>query len=138
MKRTLIILSILLALGGSAGYQIARRRGVAQTPADTPSRVALYDDRSLPDALTVPVGDTVEFVSADHASHSLSLGGGSHGLEKGSAQDSHTHQHVGDFSSGKFESDETWRATFKQPGTYEFHDHLHPQVRVSVIVYTPE
>jgi plastocyanin len=140
MKKYLLIISVLvLALsGGVAGYQLADGAQIPDAVStNRRSTVALYTDRALPDALAIKVGETVSFSSADESSHSLSLGGGTHGVVEGSKADGHTHQHVGDFSSGQFARDEAWEATFSQPGTYEFHDHLHPDLRITVIVYAP-
>lgn len=144
MKKRLVIIFIFIAVAlGAAGvgFALAQRRQspqAAQTHKTSASEVLLYKDKAVPDALTVKRGETVRFVSRDEASHSLSLGGGQHGLGEGKTNDGHTHQHVGDFSSGEFASDEEWQTTFSQAGTYELHDHLHPGVRVTLVVYVPE
>lgn len=120
---------------GTASYLIASDSG-RPAAQQTSARILLYKDRASPDAIAVKVGETVEFISADGASHSLSLGGGTAGLEGGGiGHEGHGHQHLGDFSSGEFKSDEAWQVVFKKAGTYELHDHLHPGVRISVIAY---
>ncbi len=86
--------------------------------------VALKADGAEPDIVTVKVGETVQFNSADGNSHNLSNGLG--GEE---------HEHSGPYSSGEFKSDEAWRVQFKQPGTFKFHDHLNPNINVLVVAY---
>jgi plastocyanin len=86
--------------------------------------VALEASRANPDTLTVKAGEFVQFNSADGNSHSLSLGEGGE-----------DHGHNGPFSSGEFKADEGWRVQFKEPGTYFFHDHHHPEINILVVVY---
>ncbi len=88
--------------------------------------VALESGKANPDTLTVKVGESVQFNSADGKTHSLSLGKG------GDA-----HEHNGPFSSGEFKADEAWRVQFKEPGTYYFHDHYNPGTNILVVVYKP-
>lgn len=88
--------------------------------------VDLKDDHANPDTLTVPVGKTVQFNTKDGRKHNISVGEG--GEE---------HEHTGSFHSGDFGKDEAWRATFKEPGTYSFHDHYNPNINVLIVAYRP-
>lgn len=86
--------------------------------------VALAAEQAQPDTITVKLGEYVQFNSADGQSHSLSQG-------KGGEE----HDHTGPFSSGEFKADEGWRAQFKEPGTFYFHDHLNPKINILVVAY---
>lgn len=90
--------------------------------------VALKVDHAEPDAITVPVGEYVQFNSADNKTHSLASGSGD-SLHDGS------HQHTGTHLSGDFKADEGWKVQFSAKGTYEFHDHYNPEIFVTVVVY---
>jgi plastocyanin len=142
-KRSIIFLSLVLALiAGVGSYLVASNRRIVNNHLSrenvSESHIQLFATKAVPDAIILKVGETATFASADSSSHSLSLGGGAHGLSVGNGKDGHTHQHIGDFSSGEFANDEAWRATFRAAGTYELHDHLHPEVRITVIAYQPQ
>lgn len=98
----------------------------AKTTVNTDLYVDLQADRAIPDALTVPVGKTVQFNSKDGKKHNLSLGLG--GEE---------HEHAGPFHSGEFGANEAWRATFTKAGTYSFHDHNNPKINILIVAYLP-
>ena len=87
-------------------------------------QVLLNKNNVSPDSLTVKGGESVQFNSNDGKSHKIALGEGGH-----------EHDHEGSFSSGEFKANEAWRATFKEPGTYFFHDHLNPDINVLVVAY---
>ena len=98
--------------------------------------VSITSEGMSPDTLTVRVGDTVQFNSADGQTHNIGLGAGD---DESKPHDDHAiqHEHIGDYVSGDFKSDEAWRVTFKQVGTYKFHDHYNPKQNILVVVYTP-
>ncbi|HUP26270.1 MAG TPA: hypothetical protein VM124_01325 [Candidatus Limnocylindrales bacterium] len=92
--------------------------------------IALEKDQAQPNAVTVPVGGYVQFNSADGRQHNIGLGGG----------DEHhdgKHVHLGAYASGDFKADEGWKVQFNEMGTYDFHDHYHPDIHVTVVVYQP-
>lgn len=132
-KHNLSVVVIALAFAFT-GFMIARQvaldakpKNAAQTSACAVAAcVALKAEAADPDTLTIKVGDSVQFNSADGQSHSLSLGLGGEG-----------HQHTGPFSSGEFQADEAWRVQFNQPGTYKFHDHKNPKINILVVTYQP-
>lgn len=88
-----------------------------------------------PDTLTVKVGETVQFNSSDWKVHNIGIGEG-YG-EKSALHSEHSakHEHIGDFESGDFKADEAWRISFKQVGTYKFHDHYNPAQNILIVVY---
>ena len=91
--------------------------------------VALTEKAMVPDALTVHVGEYVQFDTADTQSHQIGLGGGD---EYGKG---HEHVGIGEFESGTFGPDEAYRLQFKKAGVYDFHDHMHPKLFITVIAY---
>jgi|GEM_PF-5940792 len=139
LQRPVLFISAVALIAGMVGFagvlaMTSTKRQVSEVTlnSEEPSRcevtecVALKDKVAVPDTLTVPVGSTVQFNSADGKKHSLSLGEG--GEE---------HVHTGPFSSGDFDSDEAWRVQFNDKGTYIFHDHYSPEISVLVVVYEP-
>lgn len=88
--------------------------------------VGLGAQGAVPATVTVKVGESVQFNSADGKRHNLSLGLG--GEE---------HQHTGQYSSGDFQADEGWQVAFKQAGTFKFHDHFNPKINILVVAYEP-
>lgn len=93
--------------------------------------VYLKTNHAEPDATIVKVGEYVQFSSADGKTHNLGLG-------MGDAQHDGSHDHKGNYVSGDFKSDESWKVQFKKTGTYELHDHYRPDIRVTVVVYDPD
>lgn len=89
-------------------------------------QIMLKDNKATPNTVTIKVGETVQFNTADGLTHEMGLGeGGDH------------HEHLGTYSSGDFGAGQAWRVQFKEPGTYTFHDHYHPEINVLVVAYKP-
>ncbi len=131
-KRYLGIAAIAVACA-FVGFMVARQvaadnrpKNQAQVTCEVAVCVALKPEGAVPDTVTVIVGESVQFNSADGKTHSLSQGLG--GEE---------HQHNGVYTSGDFAADEAWRVQFKQPGTFKFHDHYNPAVNILVVAYEP-
>lgn len=131
-KKSLLGIIVMALSFAFVGFMIARQITIdgRQTPqaAACPVAhcVALKAGRAEPDTLTVIVGESVQFNSADGNTHSLSQGLG--GEE---------HSHTGPYSSGDFAADEAWRVEFKKPGTFKFHDHYDPEISILVVAYEP-
>ena len=130
-KHRLVLAALFLStiLGFGLVYGMSGRNSDAATAKSDScdgTCIALEKEAANPSSVAVPVGDYVQFNSADGNSHSLSQGGG--GEE---------HSHSGQFTSGTFGADEAWRVQFNDEGTFKFHDHLNPKINVIVVVYTP-
>lgn len=126
----IVVIALAFAL---VGFMIARQVAIDNQPTvmedqDCPvsACVALKTGGAEPDTLTVVVGESVQFNSADGNTHSLSQGLG--GEE---------HLHTGPYSSGDFGADEAWRVQFNKPGTFKFHDHYNPEISILVVAYEP-
>lgn len=126
-----ILIGVVLAVIGLSaffiGFSVSNKQTLSQKPAETcevERCIALTGSGANPDEVSVKIGSTIQFNSADGNSHSLSLGAGG---EK--------HSHNGPFNSGEFKADEAWRATFDEPGTFLFHDHDNPDINVLVVAY---
>lgn len=94
--------------------------------------VGLYSDAAEPSAITVAVGQTVQFNSADGKKHNLAIGG-----EGTQGHGSHSQATLEEFQSGDFGGDEAWQATFSKTGTYDFRDKYNDRIKATVIVYQP-
>ncbi|MBA3723598.1 MAG: hypothetical protein H0W89_01745 [Candidatus Levybacteria bacterium] len=93
--------------------------------------VALKNDKAIPDAVAIKVGEYVQFNSKDGKSHEIASGTGD-----GYGND-HGHDQSG-VDSGVFDADEAYKVQFKKTGTYEFHDNKNPKIFVTVVVYKPD
>ena len=115
-------------LSAAVGTFITFNSSESQSAAPSPyTHVALGPKGAEPSIVFIKPGGTVQIDSKDGKSHELSLGkGGEH------------HEHQGDFYSGVFQADEAWRVRIDKRGTYEFHDHLNPDLFVTVVVYEEE
>lgn len=126
-----VILS-LIAFGAAFTLSHASKNGLTKATncEQNVTCVALKADHAEPDAITVPVGGYAQFNSADNQIHSLASGTG----------DEHhdgSHVHTGGHLSGDFKADEGWKVQFNDTGVFEFHDHYHPEIHFTVIVYKP-
>lgn len=96
-------------------------------------QVDLLADHANPSIVPVKLGESVQFNTKDGLKHNIDQGLGetnSHNHDAGG----HDHT-VGGLSSGDFKSGEAWRAQFKKVGTYYFHDHFQPDIRITIVVY---
>ena len=90
--------------------------------------IALFKTKAIPDAISIHAGEYVEFDSKDGETHDIALGGGN--------ENGHSHDHSDiDISSGVFGADEAYQLLIKDKGVYDFHDHLHPDIFVTVVAY---
>lgn len=129
--RNKLILIALAVVAMGAGFMVANQlvsKDHVQTAEASAAgvQIQLQGNKATPDTVTVKVGETVQFNTADGKKHEIALG-----------QGGHDHEHIGTYSSGDFGAGEAWRVQFKQAGNYYFHDHFNPDINVLVVVYTP-
>lgn len=92
------------------------------------NHLELQPDRIVPDAISIHVGEYIQFDSIDATEHQIGLGGGD---EYGQL-----HEHVApEFESEVFGAKEAYRVKVKKQGVYDFHDHKNPNLFVTVIAY---
>ncbi len=127
-KYALVAIIVLLTIvAGSALFFASHRKASIENSVHT---VSLLKDHAEPAELLIKAGDTVQFNSKDGLRHNLGAGTGNSVAN---------HQHDDDaFESGQFGSDEAYRARFSTIGVYYLHDHLHPDITVTVAVYDPK
>lgn len=118
---------------GVVGFAIALgiAKGNPPKPATNVTEIQLFKDRVEPTAVTVKVGETIQFNSKDGRTHDIARGSG--GLAGVHTATSETGP-----SSGQFGADEGYRLTMKDAGTFDFYDKLDPRLSVTVIVYVPK
>ena len=92
--------------------------------------VQLRSTGAFPDVKTVEKGSYIEFDARDGRSHNIYEGLAHAGHESASTNKV--------TESGIFGVDSGYRVTFSQVGTYEFHDYLHDNITITVIVYEPK
>ena len=92
----------------------------AKVPANT---ISITETGFLPENLTIKSGDTVVFVNNGQAQH-------------WPASDPHpAHTNYAGFDAEKsLETGDTFNFTFTKTGVWEFHDHLNPVLRGTIIV----
>ncbi len=94
---------------------------VSPTPSGGPPRVLIKNFAFHPAELEVTVGATVEWINQEEAvPHTVTSG--SPGYP------------TGVFDSGRLSPGDSFRFTFKQPGTYEYFCNIHPRMRGRIIV----
>lgn len=124
----------LFVLGSSLGFFLHTRVRANALPAQKEEekktvahQVLLLQDRAEPGTLLVNVGEFVQFNSKDGRSHNLAQGRGNNF--------GHDHDHEPGLESGIFGPDEAYRVEIKNPGTYFFHDHVHPELSATAVAY---
>ncbi len=131
-KRIIGLITLaFLGTGVFAGIKLAGSRPVLAGP--VVHQVDLETDHATPALLPVKVGESVQFNTKDGLTHNIGPGQGEgSGLHHQPGE--HRHSKSGPMS-GKFGAGEAWLAKFDSPGTYYFHDHLHPKIAITVVVY---
>ena len=90
--------------------------------------IELQSQQMVPDALSIRAGEYIQFNPADNREHKVGLGGG----DEYDADHEHTDA---DFASDTFGGGNAYRVQIKEKGVYEFHDHLHAELFVTVVAY---
>lgn len=89
--------------------------------------VRLEKDGAHPGRLAISLGEMIEFDSHD---------GSYHNIVQVTDPDPNAYVHAASgYESGVFAPDEGYQATFTKPGSYIFHDHLHPNIVIYVDVH---
>lgn len=128
---TFIAIFVFFALGA---FIASRTYANASAKADTSHSVALTMSGIKPSAIAITKGDYVEFDTKDGRTHEIGQGKGDDEVHHASGQDVHDHL-IGGKLSGNFGPGEGYKVRFSQTGTYDFHDHLHPELSLTVVVY---
>lgn len=130
MKRIYIFLAILLpvsllSLGGT--LLLTKEKTVRMSHIQY---VSLEKNKATPDVVRLPIGDFIQFNTKDDSTHNISRGqGNGYSL---------THTHTEGIESGEFGKGEGYKVQVKKVGIYDFHDHNHPDIHVTVIGYNPQ
>ncbi len=131
MKRIVFFLLITIVTAGTV-------LGISSILNDNPNvkstshihPISLQVTKASPDIVRLPIGDYAQFNSRDNKSHDIAQGqGNGYGA-------THEHDESG-IESGKFGPDEAYKIQFKKVGIYDFHDHLHPEIHVTIIAFDP-
>lgn len=127
---TLSILSLLL-VGTGAAFAVSRIQK-KETIKEVIHNVSLLEGVASPDELAVKVGESIQFNSKDGRSHTITQGQGN------DYDKDHEHTTHNFTDSGIFGPDEAFLVRFDKSGIFFFHDHLNPEIYVTVVVYEPE
>jgi plastocyanin len=125
-KQIILFVSVLLVSVG-LGFLIIHL-SAPKVRNDGSHTVELRSNGAVPTAIAIVKGSYVEFDTKDGRSHNIYEGGG-HSHSDNSAASSAGPE------SGVFGPGSGYRVTFSQIGTYQFRDHLHDNIAVTVIVY---
>ena len=96
----------------SSGYSSRQPSSAEPT---TTTTVGAYDNRFTPQSINVQPGTTVRWVNYGHHAHTATADDGS-------------------WDSGDIQPGASYRATFKNPGTYYYYCHHHTQDRMQGVV----
>ncbi len=142
MRRVFLGAGIFLAGLGTALGVVYMSRPEPAPVAATLQRVSLKNGKAEPSALIVKTGQSVQFDTRDDQLHDIGEGTGKASDEHGdqahgeAAHEPGGHDHPKDgLQSGVFGKGQSFRLQFKKPGVYRLHDHLHPEIAVTVIAY---
>lgn len=128
-KQIGIFASVLVVSAGIGFFAIQFTQPKVRN--DGTHQVELRSNGAVPTAIAVVKGSFVEFDTKDGRSHNIYEGSGHAHSDNSSASS-------GGPESGIFGPGSGYRVTFSQLGTYEFRDHLHDNIAVTVIVYEPK
>ncbi len=125
-----IYLAIAVVAVGAGAFLVHAQYAAHTVDKKVIHYVALHASSTEPINLLLKVGEYVEFDSKDGKTHTIASGVGNGDGEK--------HDHEEDeVDSGEFAADEGFLVQFKKVGTFYFHDHLNPDVNISIGVYDP-
>ena len=143
MKNTVIAILITVVVVTAAGTAMyLKKYNSATVPtvsaksivaSSTPEihHINLESGKANPADVLIKIGDYVEFDSKDGKTHDIASGkGNDYGKH-------HDHTATDGIESGPFAPDEGFKVQFKQIGLFFFHDHLNPNIAISVAVYDP-
>ncbi len=98
--------------------------------------VDLLGDHASPNEFAIKVGEYIQFNTKDNSTHNIAEG---QGAEEGTSTVEKGHDHGVDFGeSGSFGAGEAYKVKISKVGAYFFHDHVHPAITVTVLVYDPK
>jgi len=111
--------------------------GVINNPEEGNNVIEMSNSGFSPSTLTISKGETVTFISVDsgghwpasdiHPTHTVYPGSG---IKKcGTSEQENIFDSCGALTDG-----ESWSFTFNEIGSWNFHDHLHPQFTGTIIV----
>ena len=128
MRSSMVIMLALLSMiacsdkpsvPANANQQLSSSSGSSRTSGKT-NTVTVSEFKFHPEALTVNLGDTVEWKNADAVPHGVT------------SQDRKTIQ------SGHIEKHESWRFKAEKEGTYEYQCPIHPTMKARLVVQSAE
>ncbi len=143
-----VLFSAIIVVSAGAAFGVTRYLNAQPAVTTEDVQVSLFADRAEPSATAVERGKAVVFNTKDDKIHDIGQGSGKdeaahegsgHGDEashEGSRSGEHEHTNGGK-ESGPFGKGQAYRVVFDKIGTYTFHDHLNPKIRITVVVYEP-
>jgi plastocyanin len=118
MRRLVLSLAFVLALGGGVAYAQTVSPAPTTAPAPAPSPVSIVHVKNFayaPASVTINAGQTVRFVQDDDTPHTVTAADKS-------------------FDSGNLDKGQSWTHTFATPGTYAYVCAYHAMMKGTVIV----
>ena len=117
IRSATLSIAITLAAGCSAGLCTnGQAASLFALPQHDVKTIAINNFRFEPDAITLHVGDTIEWKNIDIVPHSAT------------AMDRKA------FDSGPIEKGASWRFTFTKTGTFDYECTLHPNMKGKLVV----
>ena len=129
-RKQIILFASILVVSAGLGFVIIHLTA-PKVRNDGTHTVELGANGAVPTAIAIVKGSYVEFDTKDGRSHNIYEGGGHNHSDNSAASSAGP-------ESGVFGPGSGYRVTFSQLGTYQFRDHLHDNIAVTVIVYEPK
>ena len=118
MRRLVLSLGFVLALGGGAALAQSSSPAPSAAPSPAPVVVHIKDFAYKPDTVTIRPGQSVRFVEDDETPHTVTA------TDKS-------------FDSGNLDKGNSWTHIFAHEGTYAYLCAYHTYMRGKVIVKAP-
>ncbi len=128
------MLGAVIILSAGLGLVLEKVTQAKPASASADHVVNLRTDHADPSAIAVTKGTYVQFNTKDNLTHNIGEGSGDDETHQQLHEDTHDHTYKGK-ESGNFGAGSGYRVQFNKTGTYTFHDHLHPKISITVVVY---
>lgn len=115
MRRLVLSLGLVLALGGGAALAQTGSPAPSAAPSPAPAVVHIKNFAYVPDTVTIRPGQSVRFIEDDETPHTVTATDHS-------------------YDSGNLNQKDRWTHTFTKEGTYTYFCAYHPYMKGTVIV----
>ncbi|HEX3465779.1 MAG TPA: cupredoxin family copper-binding protein [Candidatus Elarobacter sp.] len=118
MRRLVLSLGLVLALGGGAALAQTGSPAPSAAPSPAPAVVHIKNFAYVPDTVTIRPGQSVRFIEDDETPHTVTASDNA-------------------FDSGNLDKGKSWTHVFAKEGTYAYYCAYHTYMKGNVVVKAP-